>query len=156
MSPFDPVHAEPFLWISAKSWLCSAKGSSALWKARPVKSWSKVFLFSWQSRAFAVKEKWCRALSLSPLHFSPRSISAGRQRFYSPLPDSLLISSLFYGAVRRNGEQNDEPFLSFLTETAFYGFVFLFQRLHFSIPLSAVTPLHIFLFCVSPLQGQLL
>lgn len=41
---------------------------------------------------------------LSSVHFS------GRQRFYSSLPDSLLISFLFYSTVRWNGEQNDEPF----------------------------------------------
>lgn len=137
-----------FRSLRAESWLCCSKGLWPLWKTWPVKSWCEVFLFSWQSRAFAVKEKWCRALCLPPLHFSARSISAGRQRFYSPLPDSLLISSLFYRTVTRNGERNDEPFLYSLTEAAFYGF--LFRCLHFSIPLSAVTPLHIFLLGVSP------
>lgn len=38
-------------------------------------------LFSWQSRAFPVKENWCRLLCLSPPHFSPRSISAGGKGF---------------------------------------------------------------------------
>lgn len=78
---------------------------------------------------------------LSSVHFSGEA-----KVFYSPLPDSLLISSLFYCTARRNGEQNEKPFLSFLAETVSMSPSHC-QQLH---------PFHIFLFCVSLVQRQLL
>lgn len=69
----------------------------------------KVFLFSWQSRACAVEEKWCGAPPLSSLL---SVLAPFQQSSASPLPDSLLISSLFYSSVRPNGGRNDGPFLS--------------------------------------------
>lgn len=81
-------------------------------------------------------------------------IQRGGKGFYCPLPDSCLISSLLYHCEMK---WRAKWWGSFLTETAFYGFIFLLHRLLFLPPIvSSYSPPRLSLLCILSLQWQLL
>lgn len=70
-------------------------------------------LFSWQSRAFPVKENWCRLLCLSPPRFSPRSISAGGKGFTPLYLTAFWFHLSFIAPWDEMESKMMSPFLSF-------------------------------------------